>query len=122
MEYGRYILTTLVAIMLVPVALADPATQTGVQTGVGWNESTFITVQGGTGFTLSGQFADFDIQFYDADGNWLGWSIACGDDAGAVPVGAVVGEIMKWDDVGALAPCTVPGVGLPGIWTYTDGL
>lgn len=124
MKYAAILIS---AAFLIPTAIAGENTQSGIQTGNGWSETTEVAVQGGTGFSLTGLAGDFDIFFYDANGGFVGASIACGDDFGTVPASAVTGEVTKWDDVGALpgAACLEPILveqGLPAQWTYTDGL
>ena len=119
----KYAVILLAAALFVPTVLAGSTTQSGMQTGTGWSESTFIAVTGGADFSLSSATADFDIFFYNANGGFVGLSIACGNDAGAVPDDAVTGEISKWDNLGALMPCTKPVLGLagaPAIWEYTE--
>ena len=124
----KYAVILLAATLFVPTVLAGTTTQSGMQTGTGWSESTFISVNPGTEFSLSSATADFDIFFYNANGGFVGASIICGNDAGLVPSTAVTGEISKWDNTGAIMasvlPCAKPVLGLPGlpaVWEYTDG-
>lgn len=118
-------IVTLIALaFLVPFVSADPAAQTGEQTGRYWGQSTFVAAQGGTNFVLAGAIGDHDVFFYDANGGYLGGSIACGPDAGVVPAGATVAEIVPWDHVGGVVPaCLAPADPVPSsTWVYVDGL
>ena len=119
----KYAVILLAAALFVPTVLAGSTTQSGIQTGTGWSESTFIAVTGGAEFFLSSATADFDIFFYNENGGFVGASINCGNDGGTVPADATTGEVSKWDNLGALAPCTKPVLGLagaPAMWEYTE--
>ena len=124
----KYAVILLATALFAPFALAGSNTQTGTQSGNAWSEATVVTVQAGTGFSLTSATADFDIFFFDANGNEVGASIACGPDAGTVPGNAATAEVRKWDDIGGVAPataCQEPLLGLPGVpgdFSYTDGL
>ncbi|HET6404958.1 MAG TPA: hypothetical protein VFH78_09950 [Candidatus Thermoplasmatota archaeon] len=113
---------TLVLVALVaPFVAADPNVQTGTGVGAVWTPVGTVDVQGGTSFLLAGAAGDMDIEFYDANGNWLGWSIQCGADSGITPQNAVRGVILQWDAIGTVAPCVLT-VGGPSQWFYVDGL
>ena len=108
--------------MIAPLAFAAPNAQVGDQTAGSWSDFDQVVVQGGTGFELHGIAGDFDIMFLNADGYSVGFFLACGADAGTVPSSAVSAIVMKWDDLGELAPCLAPSVGLRSAFVYVDGL
>lgn len=110
--------------LAMPTIMADPNAQTGSQTGSYWDQGTFVAVQGGSNFILAGVVGDHDIFFFDASGNFVGFSIACGPEVGGtVPATAVVGEIMPWDHIGGVIPeCLLSDNTIPSSqWVYVDG-
>ena len=117
-----YSVLAILAFVTVPVAFAAPNAQVGSQTAGFWSEEATVAVQGGTGFELHGVAGDFDIMFLNANGASVGFFLACGADSGTVPASATSAIIMKWDDLGELAPCAGPSLGLPSAFVYVDGL
>ena len=112
--------TIVLAALVMPFVAADPTVQTGTQNGCCWIPAAEVAVQGGSNFLLGGVVGDHDIFFYDAAGNFVGFSIACGADVGVVPDEAVTGLIVQWDGIGQIAPCVIT-VGAPSTWVYVDG-
>lgn len=111
------------SILAMPTIIADPAAQTGSQTGMYWSEATAVAVQGGTGFALLGAIGDHDVMFLNGNGQIVGFYLACGPElGGTVPASAVVGLILVWDHDSIPGTCIAAGAAPSSQWVYVDGL
>lgn len=110
--------------LLAPMAAAFPAAHSGRQDATRWGESALVPAQAGTRFVLAGVAGDHDVRFWDANGQVVGESRACGADQGIVPAGAKLAEVRPWDHAGGVVPkCALPLTLPTGTrFVYIDGL
>jgi hypothetical protein len=111
-----------IALLAIPLAMAGPNAQTGMQNGGYWSQSTAVTVQGGSTFVLAGIAGDHDIVFLNAAGYAVGYGYNCGADYGTVPASATHALIKIWSATGGAVPLCLADVPGPSNWVYVDGL